>query len=190
MWPGFIQDLSVAAAALFAGLAWWQSRGDSGRKKQQNQVQAAIDISLHPVVKDVTLLKQQFESLSRSVGDAVEAAVTRAIAPLQRQLAVLETKVEPMWDNWRQLAIDVAKILHQPDPRRAHIDALLESLMADTLSAGEEAELRDYLVKIRNWEPGQDVGFPVHQGEQTAAAILLTAMSHVITRPGSDRNDR
>ena len=126
------------------------------------------------------------EILSRRSKNLIMVTVQQALEPFAGRLYVLETKMELFW---RSVAIDSAKILHQPDARRSHIDKLLEALMADKLTEQGEAELRGYLVKIRNWEPGVDVGFPVHPGEQTAAAILLATMNHVLTRKTGGTSD-
>ena len=37
-------------------------------------------------------------------------------------------------------------------------------------------ELRHYLEQIKEWEPGQDIGFPVLPAEPTSAAVLLAIM--------------
>jgi hypothetical protein len=108
------------------------------------------------------------------------------VGPLRQDVAVLKSQVEVFW---KAVALDAAKILHQPDPARAQMDHLLEALVEDILTPEEELQLRKYLVAVRNWEPGQDAGFPVSPGEQTAAAILLRTMEHVIT-PRGVKGDR
>jgi hypothetical protein len=99
------------------------------------------------------------------------------ISAILDRMAVTETKIEVFW---KSVAMDAAKIIHSPDPRRAHVDALLESFMGGTLSGDQERELRAILMKIRDFEPGgARPDFPVYQGEQLAAAILLRTMEHV-----------
>lgn len=89
-------------------------------------------------------------------------------------------KVDMYWTTLESLAMNAAKGLHQPDPRRARVDHLLEAFTEGTLSAEERLELRKMLVKIRNYEPtGPALDFPVHPGEQTFAAILLSTMDVV-----------
>lgn len=91
-------------------------------------------------------------------------------------LTQMQVKVDFYWE---QVAMNAAKQLHQPDPRRAHIDSLLESFMEGTLSNSERLELKKILIQMRNWEPGKTLDFPVHAGEPTAAAILLGTMDLV-----------
>jgi hypothetical protein len=99
------------------------------------------------------------------------------IGTILDRLAVMETKIEVFW---KSVAMDAAKIIHSPDPMRARIDALLESFMGGTMTPEQERELREVLVKIRDYEPGTaPAGFPVYPGEQIAAAILLRTMELV-----------
>lgn len=89
-------------------------------------------------------------------------------------------KVDMYWTTLETLAINAAKGLHQPDPRRARIDHLLEAFMEGTLTAEERIDLKKLLVLIRNYDPGTShLNFPVYPGEQTAAAILLSTMDVV-----------
>ena len=69
-----------------------------------------------------------------------------------------------------------ANILHQPNPDRAHIDVLLEGWKVGSLTDKELIELKHYVHLIRDYEPGTDVGFPVRDGEQTAAGMFLATM--------------
>lgn len=168
--------LAVVAvvSCVVAYLGWSESHSDRSSSKRQSQIEA----SMHPMDTRVSALELNF----KNVESTIEAAIIRSQAPFLERFTSLETKMEWVWDQQkqlaRQLAMDAARILHQPDPRRSMIDSLLEAFMDGTLSSEEERELRKYLIIIRNWEPGQDVGFPVHPGEQTAAAILLRTMYH------------
>lgn len=86
-----------------------------------------------------------------------------------------------------QITMSLMKQMHQPDPRRARIDHLLEAYMEGAISGSEIVELKKALIKIRNFEPVDNqveesarvLGFPVFPGEQTAAAILLGTMDLV-----------
>jgi hypothetical protein len=99
---------------------------------------------------------------------------------MSEKLSQMGVKVDTYWNSLEQLAMNAAKGLHQPDPARAHIDHLLEAFMEGTLTADEKTELKKLLVKIRNYEPsGPPLEFPVHPGEQTFAAILLSTMDLV-----------
>jgi hypothetical protein len=99
------------------------------------------------------------------------------------QMAKMGVKVDMYWNSLEQLAMNTAKNLHQPDPARQHIDLLLEAFMEGTITDAEKLELKKILVKIRNYDPaGPPLNFPVHPGEQTAAAILLSTMDIVDPR--------
>lgn len=98
------------------------------------------------------------------------------------RVARMETKIEVFW---KSVAMDAAKIIHSPDPRRAHIDALLEAFMNGTMSQAQEDDLRAILMSIRDHEPGvSHLTFPVYPGEQIAAAILLRTMEHALEKGG------
>lgn len=111
-------------------------------------------------------------------------------------------KVDMYWSTLEALAMNAAKGLHQPDPRRARIDALLEAFMEGTLTGNERIELKKVLVHIRNFEPGDpELGFPVYPGEHTLAAILLSTMDiadpnrmatmgHALHRSASHKKER
>lgn len=116
----------------------------------------------------------------------VDTALAESLDPLKieqgenkTRVAVLETQVNLLWGNLQK---DMARILHSPDPRRSHVDHLMDKLIDDVpLSGGEETELRGILDKIMHYEPGisPDLGFPVHPGEQVVAAFLLRSLDYV-----------
>jgi hypothetical protein len=174
-WPTLTVALGTLLAAGIAYIALRDSRSD----RKSKQLNDEITVAVQPIVQQLHDLEIKYKSI-------LDLSVASALQPLQSQLAVLETKIDVFW---RTIAVDAAKILHQPDPRRAMIDTLLEHFMEDRLTSEEEFQLRKYLVTIRNWEPGQDVGFPVHPGEQTAAAILLSTMSHAMSTPSDGETD-
>lgn len=102
------------------------------------------------------------------------------IRDLSEKITQQGVKVDMYWTTLEQLAMNAAKGLHQPDPARAPLDALLESFIEGTLTASERIELKKYLVQIRNHEVnGPELDFPVQPGEQTFAAILLSIMDIV-----------
>jgi len=177
--------LGTVFGTFIAYMVWRESHSDRGKLKRQEEIQRETE----PLRGQVHDLELNFSHIS----DMIESAVTRGVQSLvdqQNHLATehaqMETKMDFLWGTQKQLAMDAAKILHQPDPRRSHIDQLLEDFMDDTLTIERERELRRYLMQIRNWEPGQDIGFPVHPGEQTAAAILLRTMGHGMPSRASD----
>jgi len=107
----------------------------------------------------------------------VNSADLRAALETMTKMGV---KVDMYWSSLESMAMNSAKGLHQPDPRRERIDALLEDFMEGTLTEPERIELKKLLVQIRNYEPGgPDLPFPVYPGEHTLAAILLSTMDLV-----------
>jgi hypothetical protein len=174
-----------AATFLSAGtafLTWWNARGSAHHKQLDDQ----IDGRLAPFDKRVELLEAQFKAAQEASQALIADAIRRELGPVSGKLDVLEAKMDVFW---RQVAVDAAKILHQPNPERRYLDSLLdaftESLDAQVpMAPDKEVALRKELVRIRNWEPGDDLGYPVRDGEQTAAAILLRTMSHVVEPQG------
>lgn len=97
------------------------------------------------------------------------------------QQARMATQIEVFW---KDVGMEAAKVVHSPDPARAHIDRLIDALREGVITDEESTELKRYLVQIRDWEPGRHVDFPVYPGEQFAAGVLLQTMDHI---RGSDR---
>lgn len=170
-------DIFVGSATVAAAAAAWFSvhitRRSHDKLDRVGEMKAAVQEAIHP--QDVRLFA--LEQLTAAFPDHLEAAIARAIAPLANDVGIVKTQIEVIW---RSVALDMAKILHKPDPARRHVDVLLEALQNETLTYDEELELRKLLVLIRDWEPGRDVGFPVTDGEQAAAALLLITMEYAI----------
>lgn len=162
---------------------WRESHSDRLGSKLTNTVKTIIAAESKPLddrIADHTLrLGQAGDRLSR-IEKALEDILgqNRAMAD---QMARMGVKVDVYWTTLEALAMNSAKQIHQPDPARAHVDKLLEAFMEGTLTDAERIELRKILVVIRNYEPNgtTPLDFPVHPGEQTAAAILLSTMDLV-----------
>lgn len=167
-----VLSAATAAAMYFGGI------GDRHRK----QLDERIGHHVTPLDVRIKALEAQVEAAQSASADAIEAAINRALGPYSSKLDVLEAKMDVFW---RQVALDAAKILHQPHPERAMLDHLLDAFTENVLTPDEELALRRELVRIRDWEPGVDLGYPVRDGEQTAAAILLRTMSHVTSPRGA-----
>lgn len=183
-WLSIALGVTSALGASGTFLYWRDNRGVI----RQQQLKEHVEHTMKPLSENVAAISQRTDHLENQLTATVEASVTRSLQPVREDIAVLKNQVEVFW---RQVGLDMAKVLHQPDPARAEVDALLEELMEDTLSPEGELELRRWLVKIRNWEPGKDIGIPVQPGEQTAAAILLRAMPHIVTErsPGEEHDE-
>jgi len=134
---------------------------------------------LKAILADHTLRLTQSGDRQNRIEDMVKtnSVDLRAAIDTMTRMGV---KVDMYWSTLEALAMNSAKNLHQPDPRRARIDHLLEAFMEGTLTDSERIDLKKYLVAIRNYEPGVTVlEFPVYPGEQTAAAILLSTIDIV-----------
>lgn len=172
------QLLPVIIAALsmmFTGLLWLHGRSERSDKNLRANIEHVFTEHNQPLVDRVTSLEARTDPEVRE--QMIKNILSDKLAPIGEKLAKLEVKIDVYWTNF---SMDAAKILHQPDPARHHIDVLLESFMDGTITDGERQELKRFLYIIRNWEPGQNPGFPVHPGEQVAAAILLRTMDYVI----------
>lgn len=184
--------LVSAIAAILGSLVVWltlrETRRESRRKvaeaRDTAKIKAIVLAELKPFIDQqqelharVDNIVQHQDELQRDLRD-----MTRRTGELLDRVAVIGTKVDVYWKTVENLAMDAAKIIHSPDPRRAHIDALLDSFMDGTISSKDADELRGILVFLRDWEPGKPSAFPVYQGEQIAAAILLRTMDQALSR--------
>ena len=153
-----------------------------------------VDDDLHEVIKEIanlaneplkaqltdhTLrLTQEGDRLNR-IEDLVTANSSDLRAAVET-LTKMGVKVDMYWSTLESFAMNAAKGLHQPDPRRARVDYLLEAFMEGTLTDRERLDLKKILVQIRNYEPGgQELSFPVYPGEHTLATILLSTIDIV-----------
>lgn len=160
---------------------WLQARGDRGSKKRHQEIDQRLAKALAPIHSDLQGLHLKFEADSTNSQLMLKSAITEALGPLKDQLSIQNTKIEPLWKALEAMAVAQVQVLHQPDPARAEIDALLESLHTELeggelMASRDYVELRGYLTQIKTWEPGQDLGFPVLAGEPTSAGILLSIM--------------
>jgi hypothetical protein len=130
------------------------------------------DIRIAQIADSVNRMESVVIKIDENVHDSRERL--SSVEALQRQ-------------HIEQITMSLMKQLHQPDPRRARVDHLLEQYMEGAITESEVKELKKFLVKMRNLEPTEDqveesvrvLGFPVFPGEQTNAAILLGTMDLV-----------
>lgn len=163
---------------------WLETRGGKRKKHRLAEIDSRVSRAIAPVKTDLQEVRAKVDYDRDHTEAMVREAMHEALAPIREQLTILATRVEPLWKVAEQNIIRNAGVLHQPDPRRYHIDVLLDKLVASVgggplLTPGEETELRRLLTLIQNWEPGQDVGFPVHPGEPASAAAILGSMDLV-----------
>jgi hypothetical protein len=180
--------ISLACTVLVSAIAYIQ-----WRENHADRVGSRMDVKIRNLVHEVVKpleervgnnsmrLTQSGDRLNR-IEDLLRLISTdqRSFADTMAQMGV---KVDMYWHTLEALAMNSAKGLHQPDPRRARVDALLEAFMEGTLTPVERIELKKLLVKIRNYEPGAPpLEFPIYPGEQTYAVILLSTMDIVDPR--------
>jgi len=183
-----IAVISLACTIVLAAIAyiqWRENHSDRKGSRFDSRVKTLVQEQFKPLEErlgDHTLrLTQSGDRLNRIETLLKDISTDqRVFADTMAQMGV---KVDMYWHTLEALAMNSAKGLHQPDPRRSHIDALLEAFMEGTLTPAERIELKKVLVKIRNYEPGTvQLDFPIHPGEQTYAAILLSTMDLVDPR--------
>jgi hypothetical protein len=172
---------SGSLSALGTMAYWLLSRKLGIHKSRQEEMDSRIHVAFAPLHTDLTELHAKFDAFADSRPAAVKVAVQEALEPVKDQLAVLNTKVEPLWKSLEALAISNAQMIHKPHPDHAHIDELLDAYVAFAQGNGpftvdQELQLRHYLNIIKAWRPGKDVGFPVEVGDPTRAAIVLATM--------------
>lgn len=85
------------------------------------------------------------------------------------QLESQKVKVDLLWDSFKEMAKDAAKILHTPHPGEERKDYLLERFVEGTIVSGE---LRELILKLKAIMDNKSKEF----GERTAASQLLRAI--------------
>lgn len=174
--------LMTAGTALGGGgslFLWLETRGERGVKRREKRHSAEIDKAIAPVKTELVEVHAKLNHMHEHTATQVKAALYEAMEPLRDQLTQLNTKVEPLWIALVQGALHNAEVVHHPDPERAELDALLDHFKDGTITREEENLLKRYLVQIKNWEKGQDIGFPVYESEVSAAANLLAMLDLV-----------
>lgn len=175
---GTVGGLGGAYAAV---MTYLENKGIHRSASRNENMANAIAGQLHPVTEAHSRLETTVSALTadcQRITDAV-GRNTVAVAALSDRITVLETKMEVFWRN---VGIEVAKVLHSPNPARAHVDALLEALMDGRITPAQSDELRGILQYIRDYHQGDKSDFPIYAGDQVAAAILLQTMGFVEPR--------
>ena len=132
-----------------------------------------------PVKEDLKNIHATLEELPVRRAIELKAALHESLEPVRHSITELTTKVEPLWQALVAGAMHNAEVLHHPHAERAELDALLDHFRENTLTRDEELQLRRFLVQIKNWEKGQELGFPVYDSEPSAAANLLSMLDLV-----------
>lgn len=114
----------------------------------------------------------------RNFSKTVQENMKRHSEEVSNRIVALEVKIDVFW---RGVAFDQAKILHQPHPKWARRDALLEKLLSQEITNEELVELREML---------QDAVGEVHdvgnEGQRVAASILLRIIEANLPDPNSN----
>jgi hypothetical protein len=181
-------DIFLGAAAVFSAVAAWVgvhfTRKSHDRVDRAAEMKQVVQDAFHPLDMRVLALEGQCTGMPVTI----DALVARALKPIEAQLSTLNTKIDPVWRALEELAVDMAKNLHHPDPDRADFDNLLDHFMSHTLTTDEDLRLRRYLNAVKSWRPGIDLGFTVYDGEPTYAAILLRTMELSRIRRNQEQN--
>lgn len=181
---GIVSALTAVMLAIIGWLTYRETHRDKVESADVAKIKAMIQAELQPLSQQVRDLKSQSDSVAaRQIQQQQE---TRELSEKQGRildrLAVIETKIEVFW---KAVAMDAAKIIHSPDPRRAVVDNLIEEFQraADghgVMPTEDYNKLREILLSMRDWEPGMNSDFPIYPGEQFAAAVLLRTMDHAL----------
>ena len=206
--PTIITGVVLALCAVISTLvAWHQYRvnhSDHIDTKLHDTMRQVADDANKPIatsINDHTMRLTQYGDRLNRIEELLKDNSTDVKA-LTEALSKMGVKVDMYWNTLETMAMHAAKGLHQPDPERARLDHLLEAFIEGTLTPEERNELKKMLVLIRNYEPGgPPLDFPVQQGEQTFAVILLStmdmvdplrmaAMGHTLHRSVRDKENR
>lgn len=174
-----VSTIAGALATLAVWLGYRETRRTATRKKNVDEIRGIVREEIKVFVDKQQELSNRTDNVVAQQSKQTQELhdLTDKMGRVLDRLAVMETKIEVFW---KSVAMDAAKIIHSPDPRRASIDALLDSFMNGTIKQEEVVKLKNILVILRDWEPGVPSDFPVYPGEQVAAAILLRTMDHAI----------
>ena len=183
-WTDIFLGSGTVAAAVAAWFSVHLTRRGHNKEDRKNEFEQTVQKAIHPLDMRVQALEGQCNNMPVTI----DSLIIRALKPIEAQLGTLNTKIDPVWRALEELAVDMAKNLHHPDPDRADFDTLLDHFMAHTLTPDEDLRLRRYLNAVKIWRPGVDLGFTVYDGEPTYAAILLRTMELSRIRRNQEQN--
>ncbi len=174
-----VSTLAAVLIVLVTWLGYRETHRVTVRNRSTEEVRNIVREEIQAFVAKQQELSNRTDAVAREQTDQTEELhqIADKMGRVLDRLSVMETKIEVFW---RSVAMDAAKIIHSPDPRRAHIDALLDAFMEGEITDKQTNELKEVLEFLRDWEPGKPVDFPVYPGEQVAASILLRTMDHAL----------
>lgn len=173
--------IGTAIGGCGTAFLYWETRGQGAKVRRQSEIDSRIASAVHQVTREVLEIRTRMDSESAHLTTIIKGTMAEQLAPVKDQIRVLDTKIDPLWKALEGIMIDQVRGLHHPDPDRADLDSLLDKVL-DAQETGvmltfeEEQKLRRYLVMIKNWHPGQDLGFTVYPNEPLRAAILLRTL--------------
>lgn len=140
----------------------------SRRKDSAETIKTLIRTELIQPIDSISEIKARVQQ--------IDERGTTGLGKVADRVSVLETKMDVFWRN---VGVELARVLHSPNPARAHVDALLEAWIENRITPDERDELKRLLEYIRDYHQGDESDFPVYAGDQVAAAILLQTMGFV-----------
>lgn len=179
-----VSTVATVLMAVIGWLVWRDSRRAAVKAQDDARIKAIVEAAILPLAQQVHDLNMQLNSAverQRQLQGDVRDLTDRLGRVLDR-VTVVETKIEVFW---KSVAMDAAKIIHSPNPKRREIDKLIEAFQEASEGRGEMTSeqyvrLQEVLHTMRDWEPGKDSEFPIYPGEQFAAAVLLRTMDHAL----------
>lgn len=97
-------------------------------------------------------------------------------------IAILKTQVSPLW---AKVQAQIAADLHQPHPRYAEMDKLLEKLEALTISDEERGRLKELLL-----ERSKDAHPDISEEQREKAKLMIVVMDMVLIEANIDPEDK
>lgn len=165
----------------YAGvMSYLDSRGARRKEGRTRAIAGMVQEGVRPLTDAQARLEGEAAALVAECHRLTQVVEHNSVtlSGLSDRVVALETKMEVFWRN---VGVALAGVLHSPDPARAHVDALLEALMEGRITDPEREELRGLLRYIKDYHPGDRSDFPIHGGDQVAAAILLETMGFTRT---------
>lgn len=180
-----IATVVLALGTVFGGggtiFLWLENHGDRSHTRRTEDTQAIVKETIEPLKDDLTVLKTRTEADGGHIATVIKAALYEALDPIKTDIATLKGDTGAMWKSLEQLSVAYAQQLHKPHPENQELDALLDAYVAwvegdGPFSKDQELKLRKYLRLMKNYHPGQVLGFVVAPEDPTRAAALLATM--------------
>jgi hypothetical protein len=155
----------LAGVGTVAGFLYARNRNRNDDLKAEVRAEEATKAQVDAVERVATAAYDETGSLRTEV-----RGLRSEVGDQGGRVSILESKMEVFWRN---VAIDVSKILHSPHEGWESLDALLDKFRAQSIDDAEMAELEGHLREMVDgqWEPAE-----VTRADQVAASLLLRAI--------------